>query len=81
MAEKVHRVIIIHSLKEGRVPMDCERANIVKIFKGGNKDKTSNYSPVSLTSVVVKICKRVIKDKWIKNLEENSVLTNRQFGF
>ncbi len=61
--------------------MDWKRADMVLIFKGGNKDDPTNYRSVSLTNVVGKICERVIKDKWIKYLEENNALTNRQFGF
>ena len=69
------------SLKEGKIPTDWKRADIVPIFKGGNKEDPNNYRPVSLTSTVVKICERVIKGKWTKHLEENGILNRRQFGF
>jgi len=80
LAEKIHGVIV-SSLTEGKVPSDWKRAEIVPIFKGGNKNNPMNYRPVSLTSVVVKICERIIKQRWMKYLEDNNVLTNRQFGF
>ena len=73
--------IINSSLEEGRVPKEWKRANIVPIFKGGTKTEPLNYRPVSLTSVVGKLCETVIKEKWVKYLEENEVITNKQFGF
>ena len=73
--------IINTSLKEGRVPKEWKRANIVPIFKGGIKTEPLNYRPVSLTSVVGKLCETVIKEKWVKYLEENEIITNKQFGF
>ena len=64
-------------LAEGRVPIAWKRADIVPIYKGGNKGDPLNYRPVSLTSVVVKICERLIKNRWMKHLEESKVLTDR----
>ena len=54
------------SLAEDRVPIDWKRADIVPIFKGNKKD-LFNYRPVYLTSVVAKICERLIRDKWMKS--------------
>ena len=59
LAEVIHNTIIC-SFKEGKVPIDWKRANIVPVYKGGNKEETLNYRPVSLTSVVAKICERVV---------------------
>ena len=36
LADKIHAVIV-SSLTEGKVPIDWKRADIVPIFKGGNK--------------------------------------------
>ena len=69
------------SLLQGKVPKDWKRANIVPIYKGGNRDNPLNYRPVSLTSVVGKMCETIIKEVWMKYLEDNNVLTNCQFGF
>ena len=62
LADKIHAGIL-SSLTEGKVPTDWKRADIVPIFKGGNKEEPLNYRPVSLTSVVVKICEKIIKDR------------------
>ena len=73
--------IIDSSLKEGKVPKEWKRANIVPIYKGGDKTDPLNYRPVSLTSVLGKICETIIKERWVKYLEDNRIITDRQFGF
>lgn len=55
--------VINSLLMEGRVPREWKRANIVLIHKGGKRTEPLNYRPVSLTSVVGKICEIVIKEK------------------
>ena len=80
LAGKLSNLINV-SLTQGRVPMDWKRANIVPIFKGGDKEDPLNYRPVSLTSVVAKLCEKIIKGRWVKHLENNITLTNNQFGF
>lgn len=73
--------IINTSLKEGRVPKEWKRANIVPIYKNGNKLDPLNYRPVSLTSIVSKLCEIIIKEKWVQYLEDEKIITDKQFGF
>ena len=73
--------IINHSLETGRLPKDWKRANVVPIYKGGEKEDPLNYRPVSLTSVMCKLCEKVIKKRWIDFLEKEEMLNKRQFGF
>lgn len=73
--------IMKYSLEVGKLPLDWKRANVVPIFKSGNREQPLNYRPVSLTSIVCKMCEKIIKKRWVKYLETNNVLTARQFGF
>ncbi len=59
--------------KEGKIPLDWKRANIVPIFKGGNKENPLNYRPVSITSVVAKVAERIVKNRWMEYLEETHI--------
>ena len=58
--------MITSSVEEGRVPQEWKRANIVPIYKEGKKTDLLNNRPVSLTSVVSKICEILIKEKTMK---------------
>ena len=43
------------SLQEGIVPLEWKEANIIPLFKKGSRNKSVNYRPVSLTSVICKL--------------------------
>ena len=53
--------IIGCSLRSGMVPREWKRAEVVPIYKSGKREEPLNYRPVSLTSVIRKMCERVIK--------------------
>ena len=48
------------SLRVGCVPKDWKRANIVPVYKKGNKEDVTNYRPISLLSLVSKIAERCV---------------------
>ena len=50
------------SLYEGIVPLEWEEANIIPLLKKVSRNKSENYRPVSLTSVVCKLLERLFKD-------------------
>ena len=49
------------SLKEGVVPFEWKEANIIRLFKKDLRNKSDNYRPVSLKSVICKLLERLIK--------------------
>ena len=49
-----------HSLRIGHLPSDWMMANVVPIFKSGDRVLANNYRPISLTSNVVKILERLL---------------------
>ena len=48
------------SLQEGIVPLEWKEANIIPLFKKGSRNKSVNYRPVSLTSVICKVLEQII---------------------
>ena len=69
------------SLKKGELPLDWKSANVMPIFKKGNKQESRNYRPVSLTCVVCKIFECMVRKHIIKHLSTNEMLSAHQHCF
>ena len=69
------------SLKEGVVPFEWKEANIIPLFKKGSRNKSENYRPVSLTSVICKLLERLIKDHMVEFLVKHNLFNSSQHGF
>ena len=74
-------MIFSKSLAESKVPLDWKRANVVPIYKKGDKSQAGNYRPVSLTSLACKILESIIKDKIVEFLSMNGLIKDTQHGF
>ena len=74
-------ILFQKSLASGMVPTDWKRANVVPIFKSGTKRDPSNYRPISLTSVVVRIMERVLKVKMMSHMKTHRLINPSQHGF
>ena len=69
------------SLKEGVVPFEWKEANILPLFKKGSRNKSENYRPVNLTSVICKLLERLIKDHMVDFLVKHKLFNSSQHGF
>ena len=69
------------SLETSTVPRDWQTANVVPIFKKGEKYKPSNYRPVPLTCTCCKIMEHVISSNIMKHLESENILFEWRDGF
>lgn len=74
-------VIFQHYWEFGEVPVDWRLANIVPVFKKGNRDDTGNYRPVSLTSVPGRIMEKIILGVTKKHVNDNAIIGPSQHGF
>jgi hypothetical protein len=74
-------VIFELSLREGVLPTQWKTANVTPLFKKGERCKTNNYRPVSLTSVPCKILEQILRDNIFGFLDENKLLSPCQHGF
>ena len=54
------------SFSDGTVPDQWKLADIIPLHKKGPKNQRENYRPVSLTSVVCKVCEKIVR----KNIVE-----------
>ena len=69
------------SLKEGVVPFEWKEANIIPLFKKGLRNKSKNYRPASLRSVIRKLLERLIKAHMVSFLVRHKLLNSSQHGF
>ena len=67
------------SFSQGQIPFDWKLANVVPVHKKGDKSNVENYRPISLTSLVMKVFEKCIRDELL------SLCSNRihpaQHGF
>ena len=69
------------SLQEGIVPLEWKEANIIPLFKKGSRNKSVNYRPVSLTSVICKLLETIIRDHMMDFLVKHKLINPSQHGF
>ena len=69
------------SLEEGMVPSEWKEANITLIFKKESRNKTENYRPVSLTSVVCKLLETLIRNHMMEFLVKHKLINTSEHGF
>ena len=62
------------SLNEGVVPFEWKEPNIIPLFKKGSRNKSHNYRPVSIASVICKLLERLIKDHMVDVLVRHKLL-------
>ena len=68
------------SLQEGIVPFEWKEANILFLYsKKGNK--SVNYRPVSLTSVICTFLETIIRDHMMDFLIKHKIINPSQHGF
>ena len=69
------------SLQEGIVPVEWKEANIIPLFKKGSRNKSVNYRPVSLTSVICKLLETIMRDHMMDFLVKHKLINTSQHGF
>ena len=67
------------SFKSGYIPSEWKVANIVPVFKKGDKNKVENYRPISLTCLVMKIFEICIRDELMSACKDK--IHSSQHGF
>ena len=69
------------SLQEGIVPLEWKEANIIPLFKKGSRNKSVNYRPVNVTSVICKLLESIIRDHIMDFLIKHKLINSSQHGF
>ena len=69
------------SLKEGIVLFEWKGPKIIPLFKKSSRNKSVNYRPVSLTSVICKSLESIIRDHMMDFLIKHKLINPSQHGF
>ena len=73
--------LINHSLSLGKFPDAWKLANIIPLFKKGDKQNVKNYRPVSLLSNIGKVMEKIVCKKLYEYCMKYGFLTWRNAGF
>ena len=72
--------LLFHSCYNiGTLPREWKLGHIVPIYKKGDKHEVSNYRPISLTCLIMKVLERIIKDELLALT--NGMIKDEQLGF
>jgi len=69
------------SLQEGVFPQVWKQANVIPIFKKGDKSLPKNYRPVSLLSILGKVMEKIIFKHMYNYLKDHDTIYKYQSGF
>ena len=75
------QVIFQQSLDTGVVPSDWKQANVVAVYKKGDKNTAANYRPVSLTSISCKTLEHLVFSSIMAHVDTHKILNHFQHGF
>lgn len=76
------RLLFQATIQQGRLPSIWKKAHIVPIYKKGSRSTSANHRPISLTSVLCKMCKHIIHCSVIRHLTaQKYILSDAQHGF
>ena len=74
--------IVNISWEEGKIPQIWNNAIMIPVYKKGkDRKKASSYSPISLTSCVVKTMDRIVNSRLMWYLKIRRILSQQQAGF
>ena len=68
------------SLDSGSIPVELLLVLICPVHKGGSRSAPKNYRPVALTSHLIKVFERVVRQALVVHLEKHGMLPDGQHG-
>jgi hypothetical protein len=77
---KILKPLINESIDQGIFPENLKTANVIPVFKKGDKTNLNNYRPISLLPVISKIFEKVLNAQLTKIIDAGYIDKN-QFGF
>ena len=75
------QVIFERSTQTGKLPAEWCRAQVIPIFKKGDKSSAANYRPISLACILCKMLEHIMASHMVKHLDKHDLLYDLQHGF
>ena len=75
------KAIANQSLRDGWLHPDWKVANVVPVYKSGDKSNPGNYRQVSIVSTFSKILELLVKNKMMLHLSSMQLINPSQHGF
>ena len=69
------------SLDTGDIPLILKTANVVPVHKGGSRGIPKNYRPIALTSHLIKVFEKVLRNHVVAYMERHGLFNPSQHGF
>ena len=73
--------IFINSMLKGSIPQSWKNAKVALIFKAGDPTDMSNYRPISVIPVIMKVFERIVHNQLSTYLNDTKLLYEYQSGF
>jgi hypothetical protein len=74
-------ILFVKIISSSLMPNDFKTANVVPIYKSGDKHCAENYRPISLTCIVSRIFEHILYSSIFSHLQTNNVIIPNQHGF
>ena len=68
-------------LEQTTVPIEWKRARITPIYKEGDTSDPSNYRPIAILPVCMKMFERAVHDQLYSHMTNNALFSMNQSGF
>ena len=68
-------------MRSRKVPEERKSAHVTPVPNGGDSDAVTNFRPISVLLVVLKVSERLIHEQLCSYLQEHPILNLAQFGF
>ncbi len=75
------RIIINEAIAQSKFPNQWKIAKVVPLYKKGDRDRVSNYRPISLLPSLSKIMEKVMVRQIVRYYEKRNLFPSRQYGF
>ena len=75
------KILFNKCIYEGVFPESFKIAQVIPLFKGGNKEDCNSYRPISLLPSLGKLFEKLLASRLTNHLNMHDILSKHQFGF